>query len=149
MDGAHETSPPPLVQMMELAFGMKFGAGPEDDTRAGGGEAGGHGDHEHDAEGRCQKPSGASQARPEPPAPPPPPEAPEDEEARNLKRRRAEAVKEKEAGNDAYRAKNFEVAIGHYNKAMELDDTDISFLTNRYECHTCLNPAVHPHGIMA
>lgn len=42
-----------------------------------------------------------------------------------------EAQKEKEAGNAAYKKKNFEEAINHYTKALELDDEDISFLTNR------------------
>lgn len=42
-----------------------------------------------------------------------------------------EAVKEKEAGNAAYKKKDFEVAIQHYTKAIELDDEDVSFITNR------------------
>ena len=41
------------------------------------------------------------------------------------------AQAEKEAGNAAYKAKRFEEALTHYSKAIELDDTDISFLTNR------------------
>jgi stress-induced-phosphoprotein 1 len=41
------------------------------------------------------------------------------------------AQKEKEAGNEAYKKKEFEAAISHYNKAIELFDGDISFLTNR------------------
>ncbi|KAJ0482850.1 putative Heat shock chaperonin-binding, tetratricopeptide-like helical domain superfamily [Helianthus annuus] len=39
--------------------------------------------------------------------------------------------KEKEAGNAAYKKKDFETAIACYTKAVELDDGDISFLTNR------------------
>jgi tetratricopeptide (TPR) repeat protein len=31
----------------------------------------------------------------------------------------------------AYKAKRFEEAIQHYNRALELYDKDISFLTNR------------------
>lgn len=42
-----------------------------------------------------------------------------------------EAVKEKELGNAAYKAKCFDKAIQHYDAAIELDDSDISFLTNR------------------
>lgn len=33
-------------------------------------------------------------------------------------------------GNDAYKKKNFEAAIQHYNKAIELDPTDITFYNN-------------------
>lgn len=33
-------------------------------------------------------------------------------------------------GNDAYKKKNFETAIQHYNKAIELDPTDITFHNN-------------------
>ncbi|XP_074268495.1 hsp70-Hsp90 organizing protein 2-like [Silene latifolia] len=44
---------------------------------------------------------------------------------------KAEAKKEKELGNAAYKKKDFETAIGHYSKAIELDDEDISYLTNR------------------
>ena len=52
-------------------------------------------------------------------------------EEREKKKHKAEAVKEKEAGNEAYKKKDFEAAISHYNRAIVLDDTDISFITNR------------------
>lgn len=110
--------------MMELAFGLKFGT--EDDVMGDG-----HGDHKHDDEGQCLKPSVSSHAKPEAPRPPTPPADPEDDEARELKKRKAEAIKQKEAGNEAYKHKNFSAAIECYNKAMELDGSDISFLTNR------------------
>ncbi|GAB4817982.1 hypothetical protein N2152v2_005028 [Parachlorella kessleri] len=41
------------------------------------------------------------------------------------------AQKEKELGNEAYKQKRFEEAVQHYNRAIELFDADISFLTNR------------------
>lgn len=44
---------------------------------------------------------------------------------------KAEAQKAKERGNAAYKARKFEEAIKHYDAAIELDDSDISFLTNR------------------
>lgn len=47
------------------------------------------------------------------------------------KMRKTEAVKEKECGNAEYKKKNFEAAVSHYSKAIELDGEDISFITNR------------------
>ncbi|XP_020216657.1 hsp70-Hsp90 organizing protein 1 [Cajanus cajan] len=67
--------------------------------------------------------------QPEPEPEPEPMELTEDE--RSAKQRKAEAQKEKEAGNAAYKKKDFETAIQHYTTALELDDEDISYLTNR------------------
>uniref|UniRef100_A0A0D3FYE5 STI1 domain-containing protein n=1 Tax=Oryza barthii TaxID=65489 RepID=A0A0D3FYE5_9ORYZ len=53
------------------------------------------------------------------------------EEEKKRKERKAAAQEEKEAGNAAYKKKDFETAIQHYTKAMELDDEDVSYLTNR------------------
>ena len=41
-----------------------------------------------------------------------------------------EAQREKELGNTAYKKKYFESAIQHYTKAIDLDDEDISYITN-------------------
>ncbi|CEP12220.1 hypothetical protein [Parasitella parasitica] len=41
------------------------------------------------------------------------------------------ALAEKELGNQAYKKREFDVAIGHYDKAYELDDTNITFLNNK------------------
>ncbi|XP_006652583.2 hsp70-Hsp90 organizing protein-like [Oryza brachyantha] len=66
------------------------------------------------------------------PEPEPEPEPMEvTEEEKEHKEKKAAAHKEKEAGNAAYKKKDFETAIQHYTKAMELDDEDISYLTNR------------------
>lgn len=67
------------------------------------------------------------------PEPEPEPEPMEElsEEEREKKERKEKALKEKEQGNAAYKKKDFERAIEHYSKAMELDDEDISYLTNR------------------
>ncbi|KAI3689650.1 hypothetical protein L2E82_47614 [Cichorium intybus] len=64
------------------------------------------------------------------PEPEPEPMEVNDEE-KEIKEKKAQAQKEKEAGNAAYKKKDFETAISHYSKAFELDDGDISFLTNR------------------
>lgn len=41
------------------------------------------------------------------------------------------AMKEKNLGNEFYKAKKFDEAIEHYNKAIELDKTDMTFLSNK------------------
>ncbi|GER28016.1 stress-inducible protein [Striga asiatica] len=61
----------------------------------------------------------------------PEPEPMEASEEREKKERKAQALKEKESGNAAYKKKDFDTAIEHYSKAIELDDEDISFITNR------------------
>lgn len=79
---------------------------------------------------RAAEPEVAKQAEVEPEPEPEPMEEVADEE-KEVKQRKAEAQKEKEAGNAAYKKKDFDTAILHYSKALELDDEDVSFLTNR------------------
>ena len=80
-------------------------------------------------------------AEPAEPAKPRTPE-PESEEQREQKaklQRKEQALQQKDQGNAAYKAKRFDEAIGHYDKAYELYDEDISFITNRLDaklqCH--------------
>ena len=42
-----------------------------------------------------------------------------------------QAQEEKTKGNEAYKKKDFEAAIEHYDKAIELDPTNITFYTNK------------------
>ncbi len=42
-----------------------------------------------------------------------------------------QALEEKERGNAAYKQKNFASALQHYSRAVELDPTNITFLTNK------------------
>lgn len=42
-----------------------------------------------------------------------------------------QAQKEKELGNNAYKKKDFETALGHYDRAISLDSENISLLTNK------------------
>ena len=42
-----------------------------------------------------------------------------------------QSLEEKELGNAAYKKRDFETALAHYAKAIELDPTNASFLTNR------------------
>ncbi|KAK6520028.1 Hsp90 cochaperone [Arthrobotrys conoides] len=77
-----------------------------------------------------------SDAAPPPPrakSPPPPQKEPtpepEDPEAVAKREAKEAADKEKALGNDAYKKRNFPVAIEHYNKAWELHK-DITYLNN-------------------
>ncbi|CAM8885132.1 unnamed protein product [Rhodiola kirilowii] len=60
----------------------------------------------------------------------PEPEPEPMDEEKTVNKNKVQAQKEKEAGNAAYKKKDFETAIHHYTKAMELDDEDISYITN-------------------
>lgn len=73
-------------------------------------------------------------AKPAAPAKPaePEPETEEQLERKAKLQRKEEALKAKEQGNAAYKAKRFDEAISHYDKAYEVYDEDISFLTNRW-----------------
>ena len=73
----------------------------------------------------------ASKPAPEPVKAPEPAKAPEPEPEPEPTGPKAEAKKEKELGNAAYKKKDFDVAIAHYDKAISLDDEDISFITNK------------------
>lgn len=61
----------------------------------------------------------------------------EDKMEVDLTPEKRQARAEKEKGNAAYKKKDFETAIQHYEKAIEIDPTDMTFLTNlaavRYE----------------
>lgn len=63
----------------------------------------------------------------------PPPRTPQKEEKMDVDKTPAQisALKEKEAGNTAYKKKDFETALTHYSKAIELDPTDMTFLNNK------------------
>lgn len=66
---------------------------------------------------------------PEPPKPKPEPK-PEKKEEDNLPPEKRKALEEKKLGNEAYKKKCFEEALQHYNKAIELDSTEIVYLLN-------------------
>lgn len=63
----------------------------------------------------------------------PPPRAPPKLEEMDVDKtpEQISAMKEKELGNAAYKKKEFEAALSHYNKAIELDPTDMTFLINK------------------
>ncbi|KAI4502027.1 hypothetical protein M0802_002709 [Mischocyttarus mexicanus] len=66
---------------------------------------------------------------PEPPKPKPEPKV-EKKEEDDLPTEKKEALNEKKLGNEAYKKKNFEEALLHYNKAVQLDPTEIVYLLN-------------------
>lgn len=70
---------------------------------------------------------------PPPPRKKTPPPQPPKEEKMEVERtpEQLEALKEKEQGNTSYKKKDFKIAIEHYDKAISLDPTEISFLTNK------------------
>lgn len=114
-----------VMQALGVLLGLKLNArgGPEEDAEMPESSP----ERKRPAEAEPVK----EEKRPEK-APEPEPEPMEVlEEVKELKERKAQAQKEKEAGNAAYKKKDFETAIQHYTKAFELDDEDISFLTNR------------------
>lgn len=75
-------------------------------------------------------PSSPEPPRHKPRQPTPPPAKKESAEDENLPENKKLAKKEKEAGNAAYKKKDFETALTHYNKAIEHDPTDIAFYSN-------------------
>eukprot|EP00892_Ulva_mutabilis_P000963 jgi/Ulvmu1/10868/UM007_0042.1 len=107
---------------MQVGLGISFGgAGVGGDDPAGPGGMG-----------------GAPREEPTRQAPPPRQPEPAPEPARELteeekaeEEAKAAALQEKEAGAAAYKARDFDKALGHFSKAVELYDKDVSFLTNR------------------
>ena len=58
-----------------------------------------------------------------------------------VKRLKAEAAKER--GNDAFKAKDYPVALEHYSEAMKMDNTNSTYYSNR--CSPC--PVFHYHSV--
>lgn len=42
-----------------------------------------------------------------------------------------QALKEKDAGNEAYKKKDFQKALEHYDKAIEIDPANMTFYSNK------------------
>ena len=78
-----------------------------------------------------QPPPRASEQKQEHKAPQPKAETELTEE----EKKKREAEREKEAGNKLFTAKKFDEAIEHYQRAAELDPTNIVYLNNAAACH--------------
>ncbi|XP_008330560.1 stress-induced-phosphoprotein 1 isoform X2 [Cynoglossus semilaevis] len=71
----------------------------------------------------------------EAPTPPPPPKPkdtqPPPSKEEDLPENKKKALKEKELGNAAYKNKDFETALKHYEQAIEDDPTNMTYITNQ------------------
>ena len=120
-----EMNDPRILQVMGVLMGIDIStAMPGSDGAAAAAAAG---EHEEDVPMPDARPSSAAQQKA--PEPEPEPE-PEDEESIAKKKAKEEADKEKALGTENYKKRQFDVAIGHYDKAWETHK-DITYLTNK------------------
>ncbi|KAL0331419.1 UNVERIFIED_CONTAM: Hsp70-Hsp90 organizing protein 3 [Sesamum angustifolium] len=119
-----------VMQALGVLLNIKFQTrGAEEDAELPSASDGGSPERKRPAAADAEPVKEEKRPEKEPEPEPEPMDVPEEE--KDKKERKAKAQKEKEAGNAAYKKKDFETAIQHYSKAIELDDEDISFLTNR------------------
>ncbi|KAI8812832.1 hypothetical protein BJ742DRAFT_791957 [Cladochytrium replicatum] len=78
-------------------------------------------------------PAPTPKSAPPPPQPKEPVPTEEDitDEEKEKRAKRAESDKAKEQGNAEYKKRKFEAALEHYNRAWELDPTNVAVLTNK------------------
>lgn len=69
--------------------------------------------------------------QPEETKPTPAPKEPTPDPNAGLTEAQKQAVEEKAKGNEAYKKKDFEVALTHYDKAIELEPTNITYYNNK------------------
>lgn len=117
-----------FLKALEVAMGVTMATKEEME------EQGASGDKENDSgagQQRQQQSEESSKAQPMEAEPTPAEPEPElDPEEKETKEKLAAAMKEKEAGNAAYKSKKFDEALRHYNAALDLT-FDLSFVTNR------------------
>jgi stress-induced-phosphoprotein 1 len=115
---------PRMLQVMGVLLGvdMQFGA-------PGEGDAGPAAQKEHDEDVEMPDLVPGEQSKEEPNKAPEPEPEPEDEDAIAKREAKAKADEEKKLGTDAYKKRQFDIAVEHYSKAWELHK-DITYLTN-------------------
>lgn len=148
MIGAH-LNDPRMQLALEVMLGLKV-AGNKGDVFDGAADAAAAAAEEGEAQSRPQQPAAAaaaskaaepqqggsssSKAAEQQPAQPGP-EVEMSEEDAAAAANKKEALALKAQGNELYKARKFDEAIEAYNKALELYDGDVSFLTNRAAVH--------------
>jgi len=103
-----------MMNVLSVAMGVKVMRGEDAEKEFGA----------HEADSKPSQPAPAAAPAPEPV---PEQKAPEPE----VSAERKAALEAKEAGNAAYKKRDFDTAIANYDKAITLDPEDISFVNNR------------------
>ena len=116
-----------MMQVLGVLLGINISAASKEDKETHGGQFGSGVNEKPKAPTNTSSSYSSSESKK--PSEPEPMEV--SENGKEVSGQRSEALREKDAGNAAYKKKDFETAIQHYTKAIELDDEDISYITNR------------------
>ena len=108
-------SDPRMMNVLSVAMGVRVMSGDDAEKEFAG-------NHEADSKPTRSEPEPVKSTPKAPEKAAPEPELTED---------RKRALAEKELGNAAYKARKFDEAIAHYDKAVDFDPEDVSFLNNR------------------
>eukprot|EP00830_Metopus_es_P010388 TRINITY_DN1999_c0_g1_i1.p1 TRINITY_DN1999_c0_g1~~TRINITY_DN1999_c0_g1_i1.p1 ORF type:complete len:591 (+),score=196.13 TRINITY_DN1999_c0_g1_i1:70-1842(+) len=145
-------SDPRFEKVLEVITGINMA-----DLKQKAGAPEGHEGHEHGHEGHEHSHEGHEHAHPPPPHFEPAPPKPEAEKPKPAPMSEEEKIKhqaeeEKKKGNDAYKAKNMETALEHYNEAIKIFNQEPIYHLNKAlayiemkkydECLKCCDEAI-------